>query len=74
MYASLTVHTDVTLALGRDELLRFEGILQVCCYVKFYECAPNVFRRCCLSLGISPRKSRKEVGFPKGAFTSTHVP
>jgi len=29
MYASLTVHTDVTIALGRDELLRFGEILQV---------------------------------------------
>ena len=29
MYASLTVHTDVTIAEGRNELLRFGEVLQV---------------------------------------------
>jgi len=29
MYASLTVHTDVTIAEGRNELLRFNEVLQV---------------------------------------------
>lgn len=29
MYASLTVHTDVTIALAKEELLRFNDVLQV---------------------------------------------
>jgi hypothetical protein len=33
MYASLTVHTDVTIELGKAEFLRFDEVLQVSAWI-----------------------------------------
>ena len=71
MYASLTVHTDVTIALGREELLRFDEILRVS--IELILIPSNLRLSSLLRQGISPKKSIKKLGLSKGAYSPTHV-
>jgi len=74
MYASLTVHTDVTIAEGRNELLRFGEVLQVS-----VKSSISSVRVCLLSLcwsrfeGVSHQESTEDLGFSEGAYSPTLV-